>query len=165
MFKVELLLDMKRKIILLRHGESADKQPGQSDFERNLTERGVSSIAALAKVLSNENLIPDYFLASPAIRTKQTTDIIIERLTISIIPQFEMDLYNGAESVYLQQILSHHSNWNCLLLVGHNPSISALAGKLSNKNFVGLLPGEAAIVEFEKEFTKATLIKTIGPLR
>jgi phosphohistidine phosphatase len=153
-----------RKIILLRHGESADKQPGQSDFDRILTARGATSIATLARILTHENLIPDYFLVSPATRTKQTVGIIIERLAIDRTPHFESDLYNREETTYLQHISSIQAIWNCLLVVGHNPSISALAGKLTKKNFVGLHPGEAAILEFEKELTKATLIKTIGPL-
>jgi phosphohistidine phosphatase len=152
-----------RKIILLRHGESADKQRGQSDFDRNLTTRGATSIAALAKVLAHENFAPDYLLVSPATRTKQTADIIIEQLNLGIAPHFESDLYNREENVYLQHISHIQPNWNCLMVVGHNPSISALAAKLSNKNFVGLHPGEAAILEFELELTKATLVKTVGP--
>jgi phosphohistidine phosphatase len=155
---------MARKIILLRHGESADKQPNQSDFDRVLTERGRASIERLARILSNENLIPDYFLASPAIRTKQTSAIIIEQLAPSLIPQVEMDLYNGDDAAYVKQIFSVNTNWTCLILIGHNPSISSLAGRLTHKPFVGLHPGEAAILEFEKEITQSTLIKTIGPL-
>jgi phosphohistidine phosphatase len=154
-----------RKIILLRHGESADKQPGQSDFDRILTTRGETSIARLTGDLTRENLIPDYFLVSPAARTKQTVSIIIERLAIDRDPHFEIDLYNGEEHAYLQHISSIQSHWNCLLVVGHNPSISALVGKLAKRDFVGLHPGEAAILEFEKELTEATLIKTISPIR
>jgi phosphohistidine phosphatase len=154
---------MMRKLILLRHGESADKQPGQSDFDRTLTKRGATSIVALAKVLTRENLVPDYLLVSPATRTKQTVDIVIDQLALAIAPHFESDLYNKEANVYLQHISHIQPNWNCLLVIGHNPSISAMAGKLSNKSFVGLHPGEAAILEFELELTKATLVKTVGP--
>lgn len=155
---------MSRKIILLRHGESVDIQPGHSDFDRILSDRGVVSVTALAKALSNENLIPDYFLASPAIRTKQTTEIILKELKSSLIPQFEMNLYYGDEFIYGEHIATLQAMWHCLLLVGHNPSISALIGKLSRENSVWLHPGQMAILEFDADFTKAKLIKTIGPL-
>jgi phosphohistidine phosphatase len=150
-----------RKLILLRHGESADTQHGQSDFERVLTNRGIVSIEQLAAHLANEKLIPDYVLASPAMRTKQTALILLNVWSLIIEPHFDSDIYNGDDLVYRNLINAFTSDWKCLLLVGHNPSISALVGRLTQKTFVGLHPGQAAVVEFE--ITESSLVKLIGP--
>lgn len=152
-----------RYLILLRHGESADKQHGQTDFERILTSRGIDSIKQLASHLSNEKLIPDYALVSPATRTKQTAQILFDALDLKLEPYFEADIYNGDDLAYKNLIEAIAGNWKCLLLVGHNPSISALAGRLTQKGFYGFHPGQAAVLTFEKEITQVELMKTLGP--
>jgi phosphohistidine phosphatase len=150
-------------LILLRHGESADKQHGQADFERILTQRGIDSITRLAMHLTNEKLIPDYAIVSPAVRTKQTTQVLFEAMALKLEPHFADDIYSGDELAYQSLINSTSNDWNCLLLVGHNPIISGLAGRLTGKTFISLLPGEAAVLEFDQEITKADSIKTLGP--
>lgn len=152
-----------RSIILLRHAESADKQHGQTDFDRILTNRGVDSIKQLAAQLSNEKIIPDYVLASPAVRTKQTALLLLSGMVLKMEPRFERDIYNGDDLVYQNLISATGNEWKCLLLVGHNPSISALVGRLTEKSFAGLYPGQAAVLTFEKEITQSALLKTLGP--
>jgi phosphohistidine phosphatase len=150
-------------LILLRHGESADKQHGQTDFERILTQRGIESIRRLSSHLSNEKIIPDYAIVSPAERTKQTAQILFEALALKLEPHFETDIYNGDDLAYKSLLEAVHGNQKCVLLVGHNPSISALVGRLTQKSFSGLHPGQAAILTFEKEIMQAEFVKTLGP--
>ena len=154
---------MMRYLILLRHGESADKQHGQADFERVLTTRGIDSIIRLAAHLSNEKIIPDYALVSPATRTKQTAQILLDALDLKLNQNFETDIFNGDDLVYKSLVESVSVDWNYFLLVGHNPSISALVGRLTQKSFVGLHPGQAAILTFDNKIEQSTLLKTIGP--
>jgi len=163
LFNVDWHLKTMQYLILLRHGESADKQHSQTDFDRILTPRGIDSIQRLATQLSNENLIPDYAIVSPAVRTKQTTQLLFDAMALQLEPHFEDDIYNGDELAYQSLINSVSIDRKCLLLVGHNPIISSLAGRLTGKTFISLLPGEAAVLEFEQEITQSTLIKTLGP--
>jgi phosphohistidine phosphatase len=153
-----------RYLILLRHGESADKQHGQTDFERILTPRGIDSIKRLATHFANEKLIPDYAIVSPAARTMQTTQILLDALDLKLELHFEDDIYNGDELTYQNLINSVSNDSKCLLLVGHNPTISSLAGRLTGKTFISLLPGEAAVLKFEHEITQSAMIQTLKPL-
>lgn len=152
-----------RYLILLRHGESADKQHGQSDFDRILTQRGIDGIKRLASQLSNEKIIPDYVLASPANRTKQTAQILLDSISMKLKIHYEPDIYNGDDLTYKNLIEGVGYDWKCLLLVGHNPSISALVGRLTGKGFVVLHPGQAVALEVEEKISRCTLLKIFGP--
>lgn len=160
---------MLRKLILLRHGESADKQIGQSDFDRTLTERGHHSITQLGLFLMSEEIIPDFILSSGAIRTKQTTQAMLEVLSVSssaII--FDMELYLGFDLHYRDSILKICDHVNSLLVVGHNPSISSLTGIITGQHSKALLPGQAAYIELDLndekiKRLKGRLVKFIGP--
>jgi phosphohistidine phosphatase len=150
-------------LILLRHGESAEKQAGETDFERVLTQRGITSIKQLALQLSNEKLIPDYVLTSPAMRTKQTTQIVLDALGLAAEPHAEYAIYNGDDVVYQALLESVVKDHKCVMLVGHNPSISALIGRLTGNSFMGLHPGQAAVLSYENEMNKSRFIKAKGP--
>jgi phosphohistidine phosphatase len=163
LFNVDWQLNTMRYLILLRHGESADKQHGQTDFERILTVRGIDSIRRLATHLTNEKLIPDYAIVSPAVRTKQTTQILFDALDLKLELHFELDVYNGDDFAYKGLLESISGDRKCILLVGHNPSISALVGRLAQKTFVGLYPGQAVILTFDNKITQCALLKTLGP--
>jgi phosphohistidine phosphatase len=152
-----------RHVILLRHGESAEKQHGETDFDRVLTARGIVSIQQMALQLSNEKLIPDFVLASPATRTKQTSHLVVDAIGLAIEPHFERDIYNGDDAVYQNLIEAIICDWKCLMLVGHNPSISALIDRLTNKSSIGLHPGQAVVLEFENKISNSRLMMNIGP--
>lgn len=163
LFNVDKQLNIMPHLILLRHGESADKQHGQSDFERVLTTRGMASISRLAKHLLTEKIIPDYALVSPAQRTKQTAALLLDALALKLDWHQESDLYYGGDLAYQNLIASVVREWSCILLVGHNPSISALVGRLTKKTHIGLHPGEAAILSIDNGLERAALLKTLGP--
>lgn len=154
---------MIQKIILVRHGESADKQVGQTDFERVLTDRGKISIQQLGRFLKQENIFPDSIFASTAVRTQQTAEILAAEIGKKEIENVA-SLYNGTDSEYLN-ILSQTAG--TVLIVGHNPAISFVAGKLCTDYSICFAPGQAAIIEISTDHSKnlfGRLLKLVGPL-
>jgi phosphohistidine phosphatase len=163
---------MLRTLLILRHGETADRQPGQSDFHRVLTNSGQLSIQRLAARLTEEKIFPELILSSDAIRAVQTSELLVYNgsTTLKSPILYRNTLYTGSEEIYFNCVLDVVSQVRSLLVVGHNPSVSALVGKLTRNYAVGLHPGEVAIIQLNVKpdghilLNHAELVKRVGPL-
>ena len=122
---------MKQILILVRHGESADKQQAQADFDRILTARGENSVRLLGAQLLQEKIIPKYIFSSAAKRAIQTTEAIAKVLQIPLDQiVFDDTFYTGTERDYTNRV---HFSDDTIMLVGHNPTISSVIGELTGK--------------------------------
>lgn len=115
-----------RELLLLRHGH-AELLPGTSDFERPLSPRGRAEALDAAHCIRAAELRCDHLLVSPAVRTRQTAEILIEELGLSAQPQLDPTLYLGDASALLRVIANGDARAETLLVVAHNPGISELA--------------------------------------
>src|SRR5690606_25377106 len=61
-----------RRLVLMRHAKAERGGPGVEDFDRALTERGVTDAALVGAALARSGITPDLTLASAAARTRQT---------------------------------------------------------------------------------------------
>lgn len=161
---------MLSTIILLRHGESADKQPGQLDFDRSLTKLGRRSISQAGLYLKEEKLIPDFIISSNAKRTIETTQAISSVLEIPFdIIIYDPLLYQGSDKDYHTRLSLIDASFKLVLMVGHNPSISSLIGRLTGSYSTALHAGQAALIQFTThanrnfEGSVGRLTKLIGP--
>src|SRR4051794_9695084 len=67
-----------KTLILVRHAKSSWDQPGVSDIDRPLNERGKSDAPQMAKRLKERNIKIDLFISSPAKRAKKTAKYFAE---------------------------------------------------------------------------------------
>ena len=115
----------------MRHAHA--EWPGYSgeDFDRPLTPRGLADAAAAARAMRAAGHVPDLLLASPARRTRQTAEVVVATMELpSSVLRFVDSLYNGTASTLARE-LQRASSAGLVLLVAHNPGISALAQKLA----------------------------------
>ena len=86
-----------KEILLLRHAKSSWKNSsnGQlNDIDRPLNKRGLEDATYIGIYLKKLDLFPDLILSSPALRTKQTVDLVKKanmtknKLNIEFIPSF-----------------------------------------------------------------------------
>jgi phosphohistidine phosphatase len=161
---------MPSSIILLRHGESADKQTGQSDFDRTLTDRGRHAIEELGLFLIRQKIFPDVILSSNAVRTTQTSQVLLESLERPKTPIiYDPVLYYGHDLDYKSSISKVEMKTKVLVVVGHNPTISSLIGDMTGNYSRALLPGQAAFIDLNKrgplsiEDISGKLLRLIGP--
>ena len=151
---------MKRHLYLVRHAQSADKQLGQSDHERELTPAGRSDAQSLGIFFSRQNFFFDQVHCSTALRARQTLEEILcaPSLPQSVNSQFSAEWYHGTAENYLQLIKEFDQKLNRMLVIGHNPSISQLVDHLCQQPFTGLTPGSLVILCAEasdwKHFTE-----------
>ena len=127
--KITQVLHMLR-LHVMRHAKSSWAVPGASDFDRELSDRGLSDLKRVATEIEAKGLIPEKILCSSAVRTRQTLDGISPALTPA--PQIEYldKLYSGGVEDYLTAIRAT-TGCKSLMTVGHNPMSGSLASSLA----------------------------------
>ena len=138
---------MTVELVLLRHAEAADKEAGRSDFERELTGRGRKQAERAGRQLAQRGLQPDLVVTSPAARARQTADLACKAMGIPPAQVREdLGIYENDVPDLLDIARRNGGKVRCLMLVGHNPSLSALAGLLCGRGAVDLGKGDAAVL-------------------
>ncbi|MEX2596563.1 MAG: histidine phosphatase family protein, partial [Salibacteraceae bacterium] len=114
-----------KTLYLVRHGKSLWDDISINDLERPLKQRGVDNAEDLTKHLLKDNEIPDLIISSPSVRTYETAKIIADKLKIpSSSFKVNEKLYLPDFSTLLKTILYLSDDFNSVLIVGHEPSLS-----------------------------------------
>lgn len=140
---------MIKTLCLLRHAQSADKQPGQPDKERELTRAGTKDAGKIGRALKKLNINFDLVISSTASRAKLTTLPVAEALRVDIHSiQWKEDIYEASANELFELVAGLDDAINTVLLVGHNPSISATAAFFSRTKMGDLPPGGLVTIRF-----------------
>ena len=142
---------MSLYLYLVRHAQSADKQSGQSDHDRELTPHGTMQAKQLGKIFSKRQYFFDKIICSTAKRTIQTQQLIAQHEQHSGRNNVFLEslLYDGTSLDYEHLVKEQESTVKHLLLVGHNPSISDLAQLLCANSRAIFQPGGFQLIKFE----------------
>jgi phosphohistidine phosphatase len=121
------------ELYFLRHGIAAlpSKSRYPDDRYRPLTKRGAARMRRIAKGMRRLNLEFDLILSSPYLRAKQTAEIAADTLGAEDNLKFSEHLAADAVAKRLvAELLKFRSRRKRILLVGHEPYISALISTL-----------------------------------
>jgi phosphohistidine phosphatase len=155
---------------LMRHAQSADKQPGQADKDRELTAQGIRDSIKIGSYLYTQKINPDLIVSSTAIRAKTTANLLLD--TLKLMPekiQLNDELYDASVRTFLREITQFEDYLNHVVCVGHNPTISYLAEYLTKSEIGDLQPGSLVIIQLDTllwqkiEAGTCTLVKLITP--
>ncbi len=119
-----------RRLMLLRHAKTERAQPGESDRDRKLSERGRSDAPLIGAYMAHHGLVPDLALVSPATRAQETWALLADcfgKKTPAVVN--DERIYN-ADSQVLMALLAETERAKSLVLVGHNPGLHDLAVQL-----------------------------------
>jgi len=139
-----------RHLLLLRHAEAEAPRSDVEDIARPLTERGRQQAREAAERLRRLPPLPDTLLLSPAARTRETAELIRMGLGLEAGCELREDpaIYLAAPDALLAALRACAPQSRCVLLVGHNPGLSALIGRLaSGKATRDALPADPARFE------------------
>ncbi len=124
---------MKRTLYIVRHAEAEDQQPGQNDFSRMLTPKGINQCLHTTEKLSAKSISIDKLIASDAMRTSQTAKLLARFLYIDKAKLcFDNDIYQAPADMLLNLISNLSNEWHSVMIIGHNPGVSALVQHLTN---------------------------------
>ena len=139
-----------KTLLLLRHAKSDWGDSSLRDFDRPLAERGERDAPRIGKALRKRGVTPDVIIASPAARAKATVQAAMKAAKLELNVTFDEAIY-GASSAELMKIIRRLPDGSsCALLVGHNPGLEDLVGRLTGSH--ERMPTAAlACIEFQIE--------------
>lgn len=114
------------RLLLVRHAE-AGAPTSEGDPERRLTARGRADAARMGAYFRTSNLVFDLGLVSPALRARETLDMILRELPQKPACELEVSLYNAGVDT-LRDLVAQTAGWvKTLLIIGHNPGLGEFA--------------------------------------
>jgi phosphohistidine phosphatase len=138
-----------KRLILVRHAKSSLNQPLVSDHQRILNQSGKNEAKLIGQYLSNNQYIPSHIISSTATRTLETANIVIEQLKFKNNIQTQSLIYTDSILNILNLINNIDNQYECVMLIGHNPTITELTNKISNINIDYMPTCGGAIIDFD----------------
>ena len=89
---------------------------------------------------------------SSALRTSQTGDLLYEKINVDkkINLYHEKALYEANITKVINIIKKYISNFNNLMIVGHNPSVTQFINYISNATIDHVPSGGMAVIDFKE---------------
>jgi phosphohistidine phosphatase len=132
--------EQNRRLTLIRHA-AAEQDADVRDFERPLSRKGQSEAQEMARRFHDRGLVPDLVLVSAATRTRETADAFARELGVAArLLQADDSLYLADGDHILSVIRGIGPRVGHLMVIGHNPGISAAAISLAPEAVSGDMP-------------------------
>jgi phosphohistidine phosphatase len=127
-----------RRLLLLRHAKTERDSPTGHDRDRRLDARGREDAPVIGRYLSDQKIVPNMMLVSPATRTRETCELLASALTAAPEVEFLRDLYGADASEVLQIVRAaggraDDKELKNLMVIGHNPGLHELSLELIGK--------------------------------
>jgi phosphohistidine phosphatase len=122
-----------KTLILIRHAKSSWDDPGLSDFERPLNDRGKKDAPAMADRLYERGIRIDAFITSPARRARKTAEQFAKtykKAKDALI--LKTELYMAGDEAFNDVISKINDDADCIAVFSHNPGITDFANSLSD---------------------------------
>ena len=123
-----------KSLLLLRHAETHNKPKGGSDFDRTLTDEGVTQASIQGYFLRNAGIAVDRIVASSAKRAGQTADVVKEAGGLAMEVQLEDALYNAPGDALLEYLRGLPEEASHVLMVAHLPGVAELVSLLTTEH-------------------------------
>jgi phosphohistidine phosphatase len=151
------------QLFLLRHAEAESN--AASDELRALTARGTKQAEAIGKFCLQHDFIPEIILSSPLTRAEETARLVARELKLPKLVQIAQFLRAGMtteraffglrESLTFLTKREKYAENAGIMLVGHEPDFSNLAGVL--------IGGRAQSVHFRKATLMGVTFEELKP--
>ena len=116
-----------KRLYIVRHAQKEEEMFGHDDYDRELSPEGIIDAKEMAKRFAEKNLPIDLIVASPAKRTRATAEIFAETLNYKKSIMYNEVLYMAFVNELIETISYTFDTVDSMILVGHNPSLTALA--------------------------------------
>ncbi|WP_447969942.1 SixA phosphatase family protein [Nitrospira sp. M1] len=136
-----------KTLYLVRHAEASAESLSRSDLSRQLSQNGIAEASRMG-VRLRQRLKPEVMISSHAARAKTTAKILatkIEYPEADIL--FEERVYEAELEDLLSVIHSVDDDVACVLLVGHNPTLTQLVKSLAQSAIPNMVPCSMAVLQ------------------
>lgn len=103
------------------------------DFERPLKDRGRKAAKHIGKHLTREKLGDPLVLCSPAVRTRETAEIVLKHANLRVEVRFEERIYEASLRTLVQIVSEIPDDKQVAIMIGHNPGFEELLAYLTGE--------------------------------
>ncbi|HRV67862.1 MAG TPA: hypothetical protein P5108_00265 [Marmoricola sp.] len=144
-----------QRLVLMRHAQA--ESFASPDSSRGLTDQGSLCAEDVGQWLTGQDLIPDFALVSPAIRTRSSWGHLAKWLPHVARAQFDKQLYTGGVDESIEALRAATPQARVVLYLGHNPIVSATALSISRSDdrshfhtelAMGMPPAGVAVLDY-----------------
>jgi phosphohistidine phosphatase len=129
-----------KRLTLIRHA-NAEQNADVRDFDRPLSRKGQNEALEMARRFLERGLVPELILASAAARARETAETFAKVLGVAPrLLQADDALYLAEGDYILGAIRATGPRIGHLMVIGHNPGISAAAISLAPEAITNDLP-------------------------
>lgn len=112
-----------KTLFIMRHAKSNWDDAKLADLERPLNERGMRTAPIMGKFMRERGIEPSIIISSPAVRAKETAELVKEAANFSTDLKFDERIYEASARTLLQVVSEIDDTCRTAMLVGHNPGI------------------------------------------
>ena len=141
-----------KTLTLVRHAKSSWNDSSLSDFERPLNRRGERDAPLMGQRIVAAGIRPSLIISSPAARALSTAKLLAQEIAYPLeFLQRDKTLYHASLNDFLDVLVGQDAEFNNLMLVGHNPGLTAFANYLSPGITSNLPTAGVVAVSFEQD--------------
>jgi phosphohistidine phosphatase len=128
-----------RQLIIMRHSKA--EREGETDHARRLSARGRRDATAAGRLLRERGQVPELALVSTSRRTRETWSAVCSGLGSEPRAWFERSLYDEGPAAVVELVAGVDPGVRAVMVIGHNPAMSAVASALSDEGADPALEG------------------------
>jgi len=122
-----------RILYLLRHAKSSWADATLRDFDRPLKKRGREAAERVGLRMASENLSNPLIICSPAVRTRETAEIVLTSANLHVEPRFDERIYEASLRELVQIVTEIADDRDVVIMIGHNPGFEELLSFLTGE--------------------------------
>jgi phosphohistidine phosphatase len=156
---------MSKTLYLVRHAKARQESIDNTDFSRELADRGIRDSSLVGSYLKDNGYEVDMIISSPAARALATAELIAQQIGYKHENiHTNEELYMASVRTFLQAVNQLKDSWNKVLMASHDPTVTYLGEYLSNAE-VGHMPtGSVMVINFDIE-SWAGVSESLGELK
>lgn len=141
----------KKTLYIARHAKSSWDDMSLTDSERPLNKRGKRDAPFMADRLKEKGIKPELILSSPAKRAKKTAKHYHEALGGEL--KYDERIYEASLMSLIHLVQEAFEVVDNVMIVGHNPGLTVLNDRFSNKSIYNIPTAAIVCIEFKGEIT------------
>jgi len=153
-----------KTLILVRHAKSSWKDGSLPDRKRPLNKRGKRDAPTMGQRLAEQGVEVELMISSPATRAMATAEAMAEELDYPWDGIVTEERLYEADAEEILTVVEEQDDWiDRLMVIGHNPGLTALANILSRSDLENI--PTCGVVELAYDVDKWVEIVEARPVR
>lgn len=122
-----------KTLLLLRHAKSSWDDAAARDFDRPLNKRGTKAAPLIGRYMRKRRVKPDEVISSPAVRARQTAELVVEAAGIGAEIRYDERIYEASTDDLMSVVAEIEDEVETVLLIGHNLAIEQFLERLTGE--------------------------------